>query len=95
MTVKQTLNNIINHVMTSEKDVDNSKVSYQREFITKSSNVSNEYISDEILNCMFIFKLMLKDNSNMPVKKMKLDSSLQNTIDCMSYTNLYLLISLN
>jgi len=43
--------------MTSEKDIDNSKVSYQREFITKSSYVSNVCIADKILNCMFIFKL--------------------------------------
>jgi len=92
LTVKQTLNNIINHVMTSEKDVDNSKVSYQREFITKNSNVSNKCIADKILNCMFILKFMLKDNSNMPVKKMKLDSAVQDTIDCMFYTNIYLLI---
>jgi len=81
--------------MTSEKDVDNSKVSCQREFITNSYNVSNECIADKILNCMFIFKLMLKDTSNMPVKKMKLDSSHQDTIDRMFYTYLYLIISQN
>lgn len=59
LTVKQTLNNIINHVMTSEKEDDNSKISYQREFTTKNSN----------------------DNSNMPVKKMKLDLPIQDTIN--------------
>jgi len=79
--------------MTSEKDVDNSKVSYQREFITKNSNVSIKCIANKILNCMFILKFMLKDNSNMPVKKMKLDSANQDTSDCMFYTNIYLLIS--
>jgi len=92
LTVKQTLNNIINHVMTSEKEADNSKVGCQGEFITKNSNVSKKCIVGKILNCTFILKFMLKDHSNMPVKKMKLDSSIQDTIDCMFYIVLYLLI---
>jgi len=75
--------------MTSEKDVDNSKVSYQREFITKTSKVSINCIADKILNCMFILKCMLKDNSNMPVKKMKLDSAIQDTIN-RKFTQIYI-----
>lgn len=78
--------------MTSEKEADNSKVTYQREFITKNSNVSNTCIVDKILNRTFILKLIFKDNSNMPVKKMKMDSSIQDTTDCMFYIILYLLI---
>ncbi|CAH1731820.1 unnamed protein product [Aphis gossypii] len=59
LTVKQTLNKIINHVMTSEKEIDNFKDGFQREFITKTSN----------------------DNLNIPIKKMKTDSSIQDLID--------------
>ncbi|XP_027850821.2 calcineurin-binding protein cabin-1-like [Aphis gossypii] len=59
LTVKQTLNKIINHVMTSEKEIDNFKDGFQSEFITKTSN----------------------DNLNIPIKKMKTDSSIQDLID--------------
>jgi len=76
--------------MTSEKEADNSKISYQREFITKNSNVSKSV--HKILNCMFILKLMLKDKSSMPAKNMELDLSIQDTVNCMFYTILYLLI---
>lgn len=48
--MKQTLNKIINHVMTSEKEIDNFKDGFQSELITKNSNVSNKCIADKIFN---------------------------------------------